>query len=137
MARKSYSRSRYREITSSIGRRPSENCVWAWRLPLKTGTRELGVSGSASRGRRCRRTGGGRRSRVPDEREAEAEPAAALLIPLGSEAAHGSLRRGPERRAVLRAVLRGAHEGLDQCRIVRDALIIPVEIGIGYPRLLP
>src|SRR5262249_42138248 len=76
---------------------------------------------------------GGRRGRVPDERDAEAEPAVVLVVGLRGEAPHPRLGRRPRRGAVgYPAAAGGADEGLDQRRVVRDPLGFTVEIRVGH-----
>src|SRR5205809_6677568 len=118
-------------MTSATGRCPSENVVWAWRLPFRIGTaRSLGTASSA-------RSGGGYDGGLPlgsapSDREAEAQPSGLPHVRCRVLRHHAHRRAPPgEPHAASRCLFR---EGLDEGRVVVDDGVAGIDVGIPGTR---
>src|SRR5260370_39789979 len=114
-------------MTSATGRRPSENVVWAWRLPFRSGTGcSLGATSSARSG--AGYDGGLPLGSAPGDREAEAQPSGLPHV------RRPILRHYPHRRAPPgephAAGRRFFREGLDEGGVEIDDGVAAVDVGI-------
>src|SRR4030088_3149929 len=118
-------------MTSATGRCPSENVLWAWRLPFRIDTaRSLGTASSAG----SSGGGDGRLSlgSTPGNGEAEAQPSGLPHV-RRRVLRHHAHRRAPsgEPHAAGRRLLR---KGLDEGGIVVDDGVAAVNVGIPGTR---
>src|SRR6266508_3040891 len=113
-------------MTSATGRRPSENVVWAWRLPFRSGMERSLTASSAGSGGGC--DGWLPLGPAPRDSEAEAQPSGLPHVRRPVLRHHANRRAPPgEPHPAGRRLLR---EGLDEGGVVVDDGVTAVDIRI-------
>src|SRR5215510_3371612 len=138
MARKSYPRPSYAWTSRCGANSPSENVVWAWRLPLRSA-----IGPPQDTGERVIRSGDRwlldwRRGPAPLDREPEREVSGDLPVVLGG--ADGGVRGSPAGEPDAPSAARAlglAGQRTDECRVVANHRGLPVVVGVARPRRLP